>query len=52
MSFECKHKNNDYCELRRLECVPGEKGCVLTNRVKFVSPPAPVENETRKRRSS
>lgn len=29
MSFECRHYLNGWCELRKLECVPGAKGCVL-----------------------
>ncbi|NPV01758.1 MAG: hypothetical protein HPY53_10300 [Brevinematales bacterium] len=29
MSFECLYKNNDKCELRKKECIPGEKGCIL-----------------------
>jgi len=38
MSFECKYLNNNYCELRKKECKPGEKGCILNkNRVIFIN---------------
>ncbi len=36
MSFECKYKTRDWCELRNKDCEPGAKGCVLKNKVKFV----------------
>jgi hypothetical protein len=39
MSFECKYKNNDFCELRRKECTPGAEGCVLNGRAQFIKPP-------------
>jgi len=29
MSFECLYKKNEFCELRKLECIPGAKGCIL-----------------------
>lgn len=38
-SFSCSHFNQkDYCNLLSKKCLPGIKGCVLKDKVKFAFP--------------
>jgi len=38
MSFECKFYDKGYCVQLKKTCKPGQSGCVLFGRVKFISP--------------
>lgn len=38
MSFECRFLANDFCTRLNKTCKPGQNGCVLQNKVKFISP--------------
>lgn len=35
MTWECRHLFRGDCVLRKMPCVPGEKGCVLRGRYEF-----------------
>lgn len=35
MTWECRYLFRGECTLRKCECVPGEKGCVLRGRYEF-----------------
>lgn len=46
MTWECRHLFRGECMLRKCECVPGEKGCVLRGRYEF-----PLDNSKPKPRT-
>ncbi|MFA7418786.1 MAG: hypothetical protein WCZ90_03795 [Melioribacteraceae bacterium] len=38
-SFSCPHiTGNSFCARLNVDCVPGRKGCVLSNKVSFAIP--------------
>jgi hypothetical protein len=34
-SWSCSHLKNDICDILKMDCTPGKKGCVLYGKVKF-----------------
>lgn len=38
MSFECKFYDKGFCIRLEKTCKPGQNGCVLFGKVKFISP--------------
>lgn len=38
-SFSCPHIDpNSFCQKLKVDCVPGRKGCILSNKVSFAIP--------------
>ena len=45
MTWECKYQTNGNCEKRKTRCLPGEEGCVLQGKFKFVQTQTDIEEK-------
>lgn len=46
----CPHSHNDHCNLLKLPCEPGIKGCVLYGQFTFSDPTSPSNEAVERRR--